>query len=87
MYGGGVFKMFAVQETKVTENFKKLRQDQRNCQFMETFEDCMNKHLIKNIMENCNCLPYELSDFSVKITSSNDSLETQLSIVDSTLPK
>ena len=65
MYGSGSYKMFAVQETKVTENFRKLTQDQRKCQLMETFEDCMNNNLIKMIKENCSCLPYELSDFSV----------------------
>ena len=65
MYGSGVYKMFAVQEIQVTENFKNLKEDQRKCQLVETFEDCMYNHLIKLIKENCKCLPYELSDFTV----------------------
>ena len=67
MHGSGSYKMFAVQQIKVKQNFKNLRQDQRNCQLLETFEDCMNKHLIEIIKENCNCLPFELTDFSVNI--------------------
>ena len=57
--------MFAVQEVQVTENFEMMNKNPKNCQLIETYEACMNNHLILMIKENCSCLPYELSDFTV----------------------
>ena len=64
MKGRGIYKMFAVKEIKVTENFNNLRQDQKKCQNLESFESCVNNQLLMLMQENCKCLPFELANFT-----------------------
>ena len=64
MYGGGSFKLVAIKEIKTTESFHYLREDQKNCQTAQTFEDCVSQLLIYLGKTFCGCAPYELMDFA-----------------------
>ena len=64
MYGGGNYKLVAVKEIKTTESFHSLREDQKNCQTLRTFEECVADLLLEIGTNKCNCTPYELLDLS-----------------------
>ena len=71
MYGGGVYSFESVKEIAVTNNFKSLRKDQKQCQSIDTFEKCTTDQLMMKIKQNCNCYPYEL-----KTTSNENEVST-----------
>ena len=64
MYGRGVYSFESVKEIEVTDDFKSLREDQKECQSMESFEKCSTDQLMQKIEKTCNCVPYELKTFS-----------------------
>ena len=46
MYGSGEYSLDAIKEIQVTGAFNHLREDQKQCQTLEPFEDCMTKQLL-----------------------------------------
>ena len=52
--------MSAVKEIQATDSFYSLREDQKQCQSLRSFEKCMTKDLLQKIKLNCGCIPYEL---------------------------
>ena len=64
-YGGGSYKLVSVKEIKVTDDFNKLRKEQKKCQNEQTFESCMSEQMLDKIMENCGCIPFELFNSSI----------------------
>ena len=64
MYGSGIYSLQAVKEVKVTEEFKSLNEDQKNCQADETLEDCLEIALWTKTKDECSCIPYEIMNFS-----------------------
>ena len=66
MYGGGLYSLESVKEISVTEGFKSLREDQKQCQSYESFEKCSTDSVMKKILQTCNCYPHELIEFTDK---------------------
>ena len=64
MYGSGIYSLQAVKEVKVTEEFKSLNEDRKNCQTDETLEDCLETALWTKTKDECNCIPFEIMNFS-----------------------
>ena len=64
MYGSGTYSLQAVKEVKVTEGFKTLNEEQKNCQTVESLEQCLSTALLAKSKDECNCIPYELMNFS-----------------------
>ena len=73
--GGGIYSISAVKEIKVTDGFHSLTEEQKQCQILETYEDCMTQQLWDRMNKNCGCIPFELQNFtssSVRISVSFD---------------
>ena len=64
MYGGGIYSFESVKEIVVTDGFKSLREDQKQCQSLESFEQCTTNKLMEKIVRYCSCYPFELSKFT-----------------------
>ena len=59
-FGGGVFKMTDVKRMTAKEDFLKMPFKDKRCE-VELYEDCRTRKLL----EECNCVPWELSRFQV----------------------
>ena len=64
-FGGGSFLMTDVKRMTAKEDFLKMPLKDRNCE-VESFEDCKTRKL----MEQCNCVPWELPGSQVRCHSS-----------------
>ena len=57
-------------EISVTDSFMELDENTRNCQNIETYDDCNTRVHLKNLIQECGCLPLSLRlSEKVKITS------------------
>ena len=61
-FGEGVFTMTNVKRMTAKEDFLKMPLKERNCA-IELYEDCRRRKLL----EECNCVPWDLLEFKVKI--------------------
>ena len=74
MYGRGMYRLVAVKQIKISENFERLSTDIKHCQTVETFEDCMDKQLLNIMMLKCGCIPYKLINFTSSLAVSTLSM-------------
>ena len=58
--GDGQYNLNILKEINVTESFIGLAKDVRNCQNIETYDECTTRHLLDKMRENCRCLPLSL---------------------------
>ena len=65
MYGSGKYSLDSVKEIRVTDGFKTLKENQKKCQTAQTYEQCLTNLLQLKMKEACNCIPYELANFSL----------------------
>ena len=49
MYGEGNFALTAVKEMSVTNPFLRLKEEDRKCQNLESFEDCTTRSYLNSI--------------------------------------
>ena len=63
-YGGGNYRLTAVREIKVTEEFMGLDIKTKNCQNVTNLHDCQQEKYIENLTFKCQCLPYNLRNYS-----------------------
>ena len=63
--GGGSYKMSVVKRMIASEDFLKMPLKDRNCE-VELYEECRTRKLL----EECNCVPWELQGFKVGIIRS-----------------
>ena len=59
-FGGGSYKMSDVKRMTAKKDFLKMELEDRKCE-VELYEDCRTRRLL----EQCNCVPWELSRFQV----------------------
>ena len=62
LYGEGEYNLDGIKQIVVTESYLGLDEDTRGCQNEESFEVCTTKLYKEAIIENCNCLPYNIND-------------------------
>ena len=60
-FGGGSYQMSVVKRMTASDDFLKMPLKDRNCE-VELYEDCRTRELLKE----CNCVPWELPDYEVK---------------------
>ena len=58
--GDGQYNLNILKETDVTDSFLGLDQDVRNCQNVETYDDCTTRLLLDQMRDDCGCLPLSL---------------------------
>ena len=59
--GEGQYNLHSLQEIAVTDSFLGLDRVTRNCQTIETIEDCETRLYLEKIREKCRCLPLSVS--------------------------
>ena len=68
-FGGGIYTMTDVKRMRSTVAFLEMPLGQRNCE-VELYEDCRTRKLL----EECNCLPWEMPGSQVEISNPQISL-------------
>ena len=46
-----------MKDISVTASYLGLEKEIRNCQNIETYNDCITRHYMENSMQECGCLP------------------------------
>ena len=60
LIGEGEYNLNALKEVKATESFLGLDQEVRGCQNEESLHKCSTRKHIKNLIEQCGCLPFNM---------------------------
>ena len=60
LIGVGRFNLLSLKEVKVTDSFMGLHQDTRECQNIETYDNCKTRLYIEQLRQECGCLPLSL---------------------------
>ena len=55
--GEGQYSFNNLKEIFVTDSFMELDNNIRNCQRIDTYEECKTKQHIENLLNHCGCLP------------------------------
>ena len=50
----------SLKEVVVTDSFMGLDRDVRKCQNVEAYDECKTKSHVKNLKQECGCLPFSL---------------------------
>ena len=56
-FGESEYNLNNLKEISVTDSFMGLDRPTRNCQNMETYNDCITRYYIDNMKQKCGCLP------------------------------
>ena len=59
-FGGGVYTMTVVKRMTAKDDFLKMPSKTKNCD-VELYEDCR----VRNLVEECNCVPWEVPGYQV----------------------
>ena len=59
-FGEGQYNLHSLKEIIVTDSFFGLKKDARNCQNIETFDDCITRKYIEKMKQECGCIPLSL---------------------------
>ena len=66
-YRAGSFSMSLLKKMTGTDTFLKLTDETKKCQ-IETYEACQTRHYTKEVMKECGCVPWALSNaLSLKV--------------------
>ena len=63
--GEGNYALSVIKEVEVTDDFLGLKLPTRKCQNDEKYEDCTTRKYLKKIQKHCNCVPYQLRNFTI----------------------
>ena len=58
--GEGQYNLHSLKEVTVTDSFMGLKRDAKNCQNIETYDDCITRQYNAKILQECSCLPLSL---------------------------
>ena len=58
--GEGEYNLNILKDISVTDSFLELGEDIINCQTVEPYDNCTSRHYIKNVMQECGCIPISL---------------------------
>ena len=59
--GEGQYNLHSLQEIAITDSFLGLDGVTRNCQTIETFEDCKTQLYLETLRDKCGCLPFSIN--------------------------
>ena len=60
LFGEGQYNLNNMKEISVTDSFLGLDRDTRNCQNIETYNDCKTRLYVETLRSECGCLPLSL---------------------------
>ena len=61
LVGEGQYNLLSMKETSVTDSFLGLDKDIKNCQTIESVDDCKTRLYIEKIRNKCRCLPLSIN--------------------------
>ena len=61
--GGGLYSMSYVKQIETSSDFNEMSAAKKKSQNLETIDECSNRKLNKAALEDCNCVPWEVSVF------------------------
>ena len=61
-YGAGKYKLNSVKKIVGTEDFYDYGVKNNICQTKETLSECKMKSFPKQVLKQCECIPYEFAD-------------------------
>ena len=67
IYGEGNYGLSAVKEIDVTKGFQNLDERIKECQSFESLKKCFKKEFFKRGYAKCQCTPFHLRDYFLKI--------------------
>ena len=70
LFGEGQYNLHSLKEIVVTDSFMGLDINKRNCQIIETVDDCKTRLYAENLRQQCGCLPLSLK-LSEKVLIAN----------------
>merc|ERR1712032_1504461 len=60
LFGEGQYNLLSLKEIVVTDSFMGLDTNKRNCQNIETVDDCKTRLHVENFRHQCGCIPLTL---------------------------
>ena len=60
LFGEGQYNLHSMKEISVTDSFLGLDREKRNCQTIESLNDCNTRIHLENLRQECGCLPLSL---------------------------
>ena len=60
LFGEGQFNLHSMKEISVTDSFMRLDGDTIQCQNVETYDDCKTRLHVRQLRQECGCLPLSL---------------------------
>ena len=61
--GEGQYNLHSVQEISVSDSFLGLAKVTKNCQTLQSFDDCKTQFYLETVREKCRCLPLSINLF------------------------
>ena len=60
LFGEGQYNLHSMKEISVTDSFMRLDGDTIQCQNVETYDDCKTRLHVRQLRQECGCLPLSL---------------------------
>ena len=60
LLGEGQYNLHSMKEIAVTDSFMGLDSNTKNCQNIETFDDCKTRVQVEKFRKECECLPLSI---------------------------
>ena len=61
LHGEGQYNLHSIKEISVTDSFLGLDKVTKNCQVIESFDDCKTRLHNEKIRKKCRCLPLSIN--------------------------
>ena len=67
LYGEGAYAISDVKEVRATKAFLGLNDQTKRCQTKESIRDCSSRLHLSMIIEQCQCIPFNLLNNTTKV--------------------
>ena len=64
LFGEGNYALTDIKQIETTDAFHSVDEEIKNCQNMETTQECEAREFIKLGLDRCHCTPYHLRNFT-----------------------
>ena len=68
MYGSGPYSLSSVMEIDGTTEYLRVAEELGKCQNKESQEDCQTREYLTQGIQQCNCIPYKLRNYSKDVS-------------------
>ena len=75
--GAGSYAMSYVKEISTSSDFDEMSEAKRQCQSLETVDECVGRLLSQRAWDLCSCLPWALARLNLTTQGEEDSLHTK----------